>query len=577
MNVCWRRSGCSVYTRANRLSDSIATRPGARPHLWLSGRRFASSGSPALNDKPYYVTTPIFYVNAAPHVGHLYSMVLADILKRWNVLQGKRSILCTGTDEHGMKVQRAALKAETDPQTFCDEGAETFRSLAEQAQISQDHFVRTTDVDHKEAVQHAWRVLQEKDMIYLSKHEGWYSVSDEAFYPESAVHLIVDPPTGRKIMVSKETGKEVEWTSETNYRFRLSAMREQLLNFYEQHPSFIVPEYRMQDVVNQVTQGLEDLSISRPSSRLSWGVPVPDDDSQTIYVWLDALMNYLTKAGYPWTPGEESLQGWPADCHVIGKDIVRFHCIYWPAFLIALGVSPPKQVLTHAHWTLGREKMAKSTGNVVNPFFAIDRFEIDPLRYYLANDGGIGQDSDYSNEYIVARYKKDLQDGLGNLTSRIVRFKGWSVRKAIEYARDTNLATSLSSNTTVAKQKRLLQEAPANVAQYFDELQPGKALKEVMDIAFSTNAFVQVQRPWYVARGIPKLPEPGRVEMQAELDTTVYLSAEALRLVAILLQPFVPNKATQLADMLGLREDRRTFQWAKLGADYEYGTSKLDL
>ena len=540
-------------------------------------RQFRSHGtSIAHRDKPYYVTTPIFYVNAAPHIGHLYSMVLADVVKRWHALKGRHSILCTGTDEHGMKVQRAAAKAGSEPKAFCDQGSDTFKALANKANVANDHFVRTTDLDHREAVQHAWRTLQERGMVYLSKHEGWYSVSDETFYPQSTVHLIVEPSTGRKIMVSMETGKEVEWTSEVNYRFRLSAMKDRLLEFYRQNPNFVVPEHRMNSVVRQVQEGLEDLSISRPSARLSWGVPVPGDESQTIYVWLDALINYITKAGYPWAPGQKNAQGWPADCHVIGKDIVRFHCIYWPAFLLALELSPPKQILSHAHWTLGREKMAKSTGNVVNPFYAIDRFEIDPLRYYLANDGGIAQDADYSNEFIVARYNKDLQGGLGNLASRLTRFKGWNVRQAVEKAAKAE-STFLIILQGCELQLAMLHQLPNKASKHFEDLQPGRALREIMNSIFATNAFMQHAQPWKLSKAAAQALEQDKRATQDHVDCVVFLSAEALRLAAILLQPFMPTKAAKLADMLGVENDRRSFEWAKVGADYGYGASKVDL
>lgn len=375
----------------------------------------------------------------APHVGHLYTMILTDVLKRWQVLKGRRAILCTGTDEHGIKIQQAATKANMPTKEFCDTTAEVFKSLVERAGLANDHFVRTTDTDHKEAVQYFWHMLKERGHIYSSKHEGWYSVSDETFYPESTIEKRLDPATGTTFMASKETGKEVEWTSENNYHFRLSAFKEPLLQFYKENPTFVVPENRMKDVVQWVSDGLEDLSISRPVERLSWGVRVPDDDTQTIYVWLDALINYIAKAGYPWAPGQESAEGWPADVQVIGKDIVRFHCIYWPAFLLALDIQPPQQVLAHAHWTLGHQKMAKSTGNVVNPFFALDRFGLDTMRYYLIHDGGISDDSDYGNDRIVEKYQKGLQHGLGNLLTRITRPKLWSVRDSVIAASSESL------------------------------------------------------------------------------------------------------------------------------------------
>ncbi|KAL8702683.1 MAG: hypothetical protein Q9201_004144 [Fulgogasparrea decipioides] len=318
-------------------------------------------------------------------------------------------------------------------------------------------------------------MLKERGYIYASKHEGWYSVSDETFYPASAVHLALDPRTGRKFMASQETGKEVEWTSETNYHFRLSALRDRLLQFYAENPNFVEPSTRMQDVVQQVTAGLSDLSVSRPVDRLSWGIPVPDDTSQTIYVWLDALINYLTKANYPFqVPGQEHAAGWPADVHVIGKDIVRFHCIYWPAFLLALDLPLPKQILTHAHWTLGREKMSKSTGNVVNPFFALNRFGSDVMRYYLVHDGGIRDDSDYGNEYIIQRYRS-LQGTLGNLVSRVVRGKEWNVRHAVKSGR-------IDADDETKQHVATLMTLPSVVEHWMGKLQPGTAMKEVLKV-----------------------------------------------------------------------------------------------
>ena len=419
---------------------------------------------------------------SAPHVGHLYTIVLADILKRFQVLVGENAILCTGTDEHGMKIQQAAAKAQMPPREFCDIGAETFKTLARRADIANDHFVRTTDEDHKEAVQYFWFMLKQRGYIYESKHEGWYSVSDETFYPETTLEKRVDPYTGKTFMASQETGKEVQWTSEANYHFRLSAFKDQLLEFYKDNPQFVVPASRMADVVSQVSSGLEDLSISRPVDRLTWGIPVPDDETQTIYVWLDALINYITKAGYPWAPGQESAKGWPANVQVIGKDIVRFHCIYWPAFLMALGIKPPKQILTHAHWTLGNQKMAKSTGNVVNPFFALDRFGVDVMRYYLAHDGGIQQDSDYGNNFIVERYKKGLQGGIGNLVSRITRPKIWSVREAVIAAHTENLR---GPDGTTIEHVKLLKHLPKRVSVEMKNLNPGAALQVIMDVVYA--------------------------------------------------------------------------------------------
>ncbi|KAF2499288.1 methionyl-tRNA synthetase-like protein [Lophium mytilinum] len=518
-------------------------------------------------EKPYYITSPIFYVNAAPHVGHLYTMVLTDIHKRWQLLQGKKAILCTGTDEHGMKIQQASAKAGMEPKPFCDKGAEVFKSLAQRAEILNDHFVRTTDKEHREAVEYAWFLLQEAGYIYTAKHEGWYSVSDETFYPQSTVQLYLEPATGRKIMTSIETGKEVEWTSEINYHFKLSAFKQQLLDFYKQNPKWIVPEHRMKEVVQAVESGLEDLSISRPSDRLTWGIPVPEDESQTIYVWLDALMNYVTKAGYPWPPGKEQAGGWPADCQVIGKDIVRFHCIYWPAFLLALGLPLPKHVLTHAHWTLGKAKMAKSTGNVVNPFFAIDRFGIDVMRFYLAHDGGIVDDADYSNYHIIERYKHTLNGSLGNLASRVIRGKGWNVSRAVRRWAATTDEKEFRDGAAQTHYVAI-KSAQLAVQNCMDELDARGAVQAIVQLIQTTNAYFSNSSPWN------RVKESGT---EAEVDTIIYLSSESLRVAGILLQPVMPNKSALLLDMLGVDEKHRSFDYAEPGKDAEYGVSKVPL
>ncbi|RDW68453.1 putative methionyl-tRNA synthetase [Coleophoma crateriformis] len=544
---------------------------------WVCKSCRASSSSGVKEDpvkKPYYVTTPIFYVNAAPHVGHLYTMILTDILKRWQVLKGNRAILCTGTDEHGMKIQQAAAKADTPPKDFCDRNAETFKTLARLAGLSNDHFVRTTDEDHKQAVQYFWYLLKEREYIYESKHEGWYCVSDETFYPESAIEKRLDPVTGRTFMASQETGKEVEWTSERNYHFRLSHLKDQLLDFYKENPEFVVPSSRMNDVVKWVSEGLEDLSVSRPVERLTWGIRVPDDESQTIYVWLDALVNYITKAGYPWTPGKETAGGWPADVQVIGKDIVRFHCIYWPAFLLALGLQPPKQILTHAHWTLQNRKMAKSTGNVVNPFFALERFGVDAMRYYLAHDGGIANDTDYGNQYIVERYKKGLQGGIGNLLNRTAKSKMWNVRNAV------NSATTIKEqdlDPTTVEQIEILKQLPSKVEVAMAKLNPGLALQQVMDAVYATNKYLSDNEPWIIFKLASQMEDgPEKDEKSAAIMRTIYYSVEAIRITGILLQPYMPNKASELLDLIGVEKTRRGFEFTAIGSDTDYGSPLID-
>ena len=444
----------------------------------------------SISEKSYLVTTPIFYPTASPHIGHLYTLVLADILKRWQILRGNQAILNTGTDEHGKKVWQAAEKLGMPVKEFCGEKSEMFKLLAHRIDAQYDHFVRTSEPEHRFAVQHFWMMLNQRGYIYQSKYEGWYSVSDEAFYPENAVHRTLDPATGRKFMASKDTGKEVDWVSEVNYHFRLSAFRDRLLEHYRSNPDFIVPASRMSEIYKQIVAGLDDLSISRPAERIKWGIPVPNDETQVIYVWLDALINYLTKANYPFQiPGEQEAGGWPADVQVIGKDISRFHCIYWPAFLMALDLPLPRQILTHGHWTLGGEKMAKSTGNVVNPFFAVDRFGVDPLRYYMAYDGGIRDDADYENSSVTARYKKGLSGGLGNLASRVLHHKGWSVRRSVEAfsAEKEQQSEYLGKLDATNQLRQVLAALPNQVTQRFESLDSGAALRTIMDAVFEVH------------------------------------------------------------------------------------------
>ncbi|KAL6706860.1 methionyl-tRNA synthetase [Coniothyrium glycines] len=550
----FRRVLSSLHKRSPWICTTCQTQSGRR--------RFLSTQISAA--KPYYITTPIFYVNAAPHVGHLYTMVLTDIIKRWHVLKGEKAILCTGTDEHGLKVQRAAAKAGTDPKLFCDKGADIFKELARKAEIDNDHFVRTTDRDHQDAVQYAWFLLQEKGLIYEQKHEGWYSITDECFYPQSGVQPYLDPPTGRKMMVAIETGSEVEWSSEENYHFRLSIFQEKLLDFYRANPEWIKPAHRMQEVVQAVQSGLQDLSISRPYNRLQWGIRVPDDDTQTMYVWLDALLNYATKAGYPWTPGRDHVGGWPADCHVIGKDIVRFHCIYWPAFLMALGLPLPKNILTHAHWTLGGSKMSKSTGKVVDPFNALDRFGPDVMRFYMAHYGPVKDDASYDNFHIINMYNKFLKGQVGNLVSRITKGKKWSVRGAVE--RIGMLSPEEWTDGPGSRfRNNSLETIAAKVDACFDAYDPRDALYKISALIHSTNNFISMSEPWNKVLNFAP-GEPGE-----EVDRIVFLGAEALRLSGILLQPYMPNKASEMLDQLGVHPDRRSFAFCRPGADLHYG------
>ncbi|KAK5656308.1 hypothetical protein OQA88_4688 [Cercophora sp. LCS_1] len=537
----------------------------------------------APSTKPFYVTTPIFYVNAAPHVGHLYSMVLADVLKRWHTLAGRPAILCTGTDEHGMKVQRAADAQQMPAKEFCDEMALRFEHLAEKAQIDYDRFIRTTDADHVQAVEYFWIILKEKGFIYDKKHEGWYCVSDECFYPESMITKSMDPYTGEVMMVSVETGNKVEWIEEANYHFRMTALKDRLLEFYKENPEWVVPVKRMKEVVSWVENHLEDLSISRPVERLGWGIRVPGDSSQTIYVWVDALINYLTKAGFPgWTPGREHEGGWPADVHVIGKDITRFHCVYWPALLIALGLPLPKKVLSHAHWTMDHKKMSKSLGNVVNPIFAIDRWGVDAMRFSMIHDGGIQNDANYDNAMIAERYKKLLQSGIGNLASRVTKSATWSVSEAVRFARGNKWPATQDMNIRQELEQHvvMLQTLTPLVTGAMEELvKPPTALRQILRAVSDTNKLITMLKPWDTAKRSTKLTtnKEAASANNALLQESIYVLAESLRITGILLQPFMPGKAAQLLDHLGVAKEKRRLEHATLGADFEYGVPLIEL
>lgn len=434
-------------------------------------------------------------------------MVLADVLKRWATLQGRPARLCTGTDEHGMKIQRAAAKAGQPPAEFCDTYAQKFGEIAESLGLSAHDFIRTTDRAHVAAVQDFWRELAGRGLIYETTHRGWYSVSDECFYPESMIERSFVPETGKVVWSAVESGSEVEWVEEKNYHFRMTAFREELLAFYRANPDWITPDYKMKEVVAWVENHLEDLSISRPATRLSWGITVPDDPSQTVYVWVDALINYISNLGYPsWSttnattanttntnttstataassdkPSSESTaaamtaRGWPADVHVIGKDILRFHGVYWPALLLAVGLPLPGKLLTHAHWTIGGRKISKSAGNGVSPIFAVDRFGADTVRFFLMRKGAIRDDSIFENGEVARVYRTDLMGTLGNLLARTTKTVKWSVVLAVR-------AETGPGGSAGARPCPLgLDTLRDRVAEEMRALRPDKALALIMD------------------------------------------------------------------------------------------------
>ncbi|BFZ60625.1 methionyl-tRNA synthetase [Saitoella coloradoensis] len=451
-----------------------------------------------------------------------------------------------------MKVAQAANKVGMDPKAFCDKVSGNFKELARLAGIEYTHFVRTTDGDHQVAVHHLWNTLQDNGYIYKGLHEGWYSVSDETFYPESSVEKrIVD---GTERMVSTETGTIVEWHSEENYHFRLSAMRDPLLKFYKENPGWVYPSIRFADIITAVQNGLTDLSISRPRSRLSWGIPVPGDEEHTIYVWLDALTNYLTKAGYPWSsPNTSEYEGgWPADIHVIGKDILKFHCIYWPAFLLAASIPLPRHILTHGHWTMNGSKMSKSRGNVVDPVKTIqEEGGAGALRWFLLRSGGFDADRDYTHVE-MGKSLRELRNQIGNLNQRINSPKKWNITESIANMGGPNAKPMPTEKDDVAFELRQeMDTVMENVKRHMDNNEVDNALKSIMNLCYTANAYVQVTAPWSIAKQLKKNDAAGEnVEaLKPQFDDILYNAAEALRITAILLQPFLPDKAEILLDM----------------------------
>ncbi|KAK9489911.1 tRNA synthetases class I (M)-domain-containing protein [Lipomyces doorenjongii] len=513
-------------------------------------------------EKPFYVTTPIFYVNAAPHMGHLYSMVLADTFRRWQQFMGRHTFLLTGTDEHGMKVQQAANKIEKPVKQFCDETSQLFKNLASEAHISNDRFIRTTDEDHREAVHKLWNTLVEKGYIYKGKHEGWYSVSDETFYPESQLNREFDQSSGVTKVYSNETGKEVEWASEENYFFALSRMREPLLELYNSRleDKFVYPYSQFKTIIDSVENGLSDLSISRPSSRFTWGIPVPGDESQTIYVWVDALTNYLTSAGYgKLTASEFEKSMWPVDIHVVGKDITRFHCIYWPAFLLAAELPLPKHIVVHSHWLMNGAKMSKSSGNIVDPHAVMAIAGVDSVRYYLLRHNILEGDGDFDTERVLERRQSDLVFKYSNLVSRTCS-KSFSIELALSHHLKGYPIPGTRPDKFLAFQSEMITEANSlvdKVAKHMKNFNPTGSLSEIWDVLKKANQYVDYATPWNTE--------------SSNISPTIFVMAEMCRIISIVLQPFLPSYAMNALDKLSVSPERRSIEYAKFEADMTYG------
>ncbi|MBR0653764.1 methionine--tRNA ligase [Plastoroseomonas arctica] len=480
---------------------------------------------------PIYLTTPIYYVNDRPHIGHAYTSLATDVMARFCRLDGGEVFFLTGTDEHGQKVEKAAQDAGEDPQAFTDRVSQSFRDLASRMGFSNDDFIRTTEPRHKRACTALWEKLVANGQIYLGHYEGWYAVRDEAFYGP-------DELTERDGQKFAPSGAPVEWVREPSYFFRLGDWAEKLLAFYEAHPNFIAPATRRNEVLSFVRSGLQDLSISRTS--FTWGVPVPGDPAHVMYVWLDALANYITALGYP--DQEAPLwRFWPAEVHFVGKDILRFHTIYWPAFLMAADLPPPKRVFAHGWWTNEGQKISKSLGNVIDPLALIDEFGLDPLRYFLLREVPFGNDGDFSRNALIARLNGELNDGLGNLAQRTLTLiqKNCEGRLPALPGEAGGAEGAAFINVTIDP---LVAEVRALIsAQKFDA-----ALGVIFAAIREANGYVTREQPW-------ALRKTDLARMAAVLRNL----HTALRVFATILQPFMPGTMAALLDQLGVPADQR--------------------
>ena len=487
--------------------------------------------------EPYYVTTAIAYPNGVPHIGHAYEYISTDAIARFKRLDGYDVRFLTGTDEHGLKMAQTAATEGIPTADLARRNSDAFQAMQEKLGISFDRFIRTTDADHVEASIAIWNAMNDAGDIYLDSYSGWYSVRDERFFTDDELE---DGPDGTKI--STETGTAVTWTEEQTYFFRLSAYTERLLAHYEAHPEFIGPDVRRNEVVSFVSGGLRDLSISRTT--FDWGVPVPGHPDHVMYVWVDALTNYLTGAGYPDTESDSFSKYWPADLHMIGKDIIRFHAVYWPAFLMSAGIELPRRVFAHGHLLNSGEKMSKSVGNVVDPFALVDAFGLDQVRYFLLRQVPFGQDGSYSEDSIIGRINADLANELGNLAQRSLSM----VNKNLD-------AQVPRHGEFTAEDRELLTLADGlldQVRAQFDVPAMHLALESIWLMLGAANRYFSGQEPWVLRKS----------DAAADLErfaTVLYTTLEVVRIASLLIQPVMPESAAKLLDLLGQPADQRDF------------------
>lgn len=493
--------------------------------------------------KAFYVTTAIAYPNARPHMGTAYEYVTTDVLARFKRLDGYDVRFLTGTDEHGIKMMQAAQRAGETPEAFAKLNSDIFEEMQRGLGISFDRFIRTTDADHILASQDIWQRMVEAGDIYLGHYEGWYSVRDEAYYAEDETEVI---SSGERVATA--TGTEVTWTTEPSYFFRLSAYADRLLALYEGRPEFVGPDVRRNEVASFVRGGLRDLSISR--STFDWGVPVPGDEKHVMYVWVDALTNYLTGVGYPNTGSESFGRYWPADVHIIGKDIIRFHAVYWPAFLMSAGIELPRRVFAHGFLFDRGKKMSKSDGTAIDPLAFAATYGLDQMRYFLCREFTYGQDGSYSHEAVVTRINADLANELGNLAQRSLSM----------VAKNLDGVVPAFTDPTGDDQEllALLEPLLGSARRHIDAQQISVYLESLWSVLGETNRYFSAQQPWVLRKTDPE-----------RMATVLGVTLEVLRVVAILVQPVMPTSAGALLTQLGLPAQ---VPFAELGARLVPGT-----
>ena len=485
--------------------------------------------------KNFYITTPIYYPSAKPHMGHAYSSIIADFFARFKRIQGYNVFYLTGTDEHGQKIERAAKENNKDPLAFCDEISKTFKDLTETLNLSNDDFIRTTEERHKRSAINIWKILEKKGEIYLSKYSGWYSVSDEAFYTDDELENIDG------VKKSKISGSSVEWVEEESYFFKLSKWQEKLLKFYQENKNFILPESRKNEVISFVKGGLKDLSVSRKSFK--WGIPVPSNQEHVMYVWLDALTNYLSALNYPNEDDNLYKNFWPADLHIIGKDILRFHAVYWPAFLLAAGINPPKKVYGHGWILSGDQKMSKSKGNILDPLEIIDIYGLDPLRYYLIKEVSFGNDGNISREKLENCINSDLANNYGNLCQRVLSF--------CEKNLQLKIGATINFNDDDKNEFLKFTDNYENVISYVDCQDINSYINFIVERLFSANKYFNDQEPWNKKKDVIRL------------NTIIYTSLELIRKITILLYPIIPETSLKVMGLFNYTEKDISFEILK--------------